>query len=337
MVDVEEEQGADAARLQRRLDAPLQAQPVGQIGERVVQREVLDALRGQMLLRDVTRGAADAEHGAVVVEHDARIDADPAVFPGIGDEPRHVMLDLAVAFQCRQETAVGHVGVTGLEIKEAAPEQILGRKPEDCVGGRIEIGEAPERVGGPDEVVGGLDEIAVAVLALQQELDDAPLFRKRLADRRELLAGLVARGGEPGGAGEAVDQFAGVAPVPAVGASRDQHALLVPAPQLLDRNTEHLRHLLDAVLRRRIAHVLPPVRNRLPGGGLLPGPIAREMAHESIKSSTCWLTGAPRSRAPAICQRNSRRQAHRLRAAGREPSLAGACSSPARRGPARTA
>jgi len=273
VIDVEKEQRADAARLQRRLDAPLQAQAVRKIGQRIMQREVLDALRRQVLLGDVARGAADAEHGAVVVEHHAGVDADPAVIPGMGDEPGHVMLDFAVALQRRQEAAVGDMGIAGLEIEEAAPDQVLGRDAEDRVGGGVEIGEAPEGVGCPDEVVRGLDQVAVAVLALQQELDDAPLLGERLADRRQLLAGLVARGGEAG-ARQAVDQLARIAPVPAVRAARDQHALLVPAPQLLDRNGEHLGHLLDAVFRGRIAHALSPDQLGLSGSGRRPCPIA---------------------------------------------------------------
>ena len=51
------------------------------------------------------------------------------------------------------------------------------------------------------------------------------------------------------GAGEPVDHFLGVAAVAAVGASGDQHALLVPAPQLLHRDAQQFGHFLDGVFR----------------------------------------------------------------------------------------
>ena len=57
----------------------LQAVPVGQLGERIVHREVLDPLRGVMLLGDVARGAADAQHSPLSSCVTPRVDADPAV------------------------------------------------------------------------------------------------------------------------------------------------------------------------------------------------------------------------------------------------------------------
>ena len=301
-----------------------------------MQREVLDALRREMLFRDVPRGAADAQHGTVVVEHHARVDPDPAFFAGRGDDPGHVMLDLTVALELREEPPIRHVRRPGLEVEEAAPDEVLRRNTEDHVGGGIEIGEAAEGIGGPDEVVRGLDQIAVAVLALQQELDDAPLLRERLADGRKFLAGLVAGRGE-GGAGEAVDKLARIAAVPAMRAARHQHSLLVPTPQLLDRNAEHLGHLLDAVFRRRIAHGVPSVGHRLFRRGLLPRPVARWLAHQSSKRFICRPTGGSRVHAPARVRRHFRAGALPSRAPAAVQCAVPAASSPPTRGRARIA
>jgi hypothetical protein len=55
VVDVEEHQRTHAAFRQRVLDRALQAVPVRQVRQRVVERQVLDAPGGEMLLRDVPR------------------------------------------------------------------------------------------------------------------------------------------------------------------------------------------------------------------------------------------------------------------------------------------
>ena len=57
----------------------LQAHAVGQPGQRIVGRQVLDLQRGLVLLGDVAGGAADAEDLAALVMRHARVDADPAV------------------------------------------------------------------------------------------------------------------------------------------------------------------------------------------------------------------------------------------------------------------
>ena len=199
-----------------------------------------------MLLGDVARGAADAEHFAVVVVREPRVDADPAVLAGGGEDVRHVVLDFAALAQRCEKAAVRDVRGARFEIEEAAADQVLGREPEDVVRGGVEVGEAALGVGGPDQVVRGFDEIAVAVLAFEQQLDDAALFGERALDGRELLGGFVGARAEAR-SHEAVDQLLGIAAVTAGGAQRDEHALLVPAAQLLDRNTQKLGGFLDAV------------------------------------------------------------------------------------------
>ena len=101
----------------------------------------------------------------------------------------------------------------------------------------------------PDEIVRGFHEVAVAALAFEEKLDDAPLLGEGALDRCELLRGLVRACGQPG-AHEAVDQLFRIAPMSAGRAQRDENTLLVPAAQLLDRDAQALRSFLDAVFDR---------------------------------------------------------------------------------------
>ena len=80
MIDVDEQQRADAGVGERDLDSRLQAVPVGKIRERVMHRQMLDAPRRQVLLGNVAGGAADSEHIAVLVMREPRVDPDPAIF-----------------------------------------------------------------------------------------------------------------------------------------------------------------------------------------------------------------------------------------------------------------
>ena len=68
VVDVEEQHRADVPGQQCLLERALQADPVGQPGQRVVGGEVLDLQRRFVLLGDVAGGAADADDLAVVVD-----------------------------------------------------------------------------------------------------------------------------------------------------------------------------------------------------------------------------------------------------------------------------
>src|SRR5687767_12658251 len=106
------------------------------------------------------------------------------------------------------------MGGAGFEIEETAPDQILGREPENVVRGGVEVCEAALRVGCPDQVVGSFDEIAIAVFAFEEKLDDPTLFRERALHRRELLRGLL-DGRAQAGSGEAIYELFGIAAVAA--------------------------------------------------------------------------------------------------------------------------
>ena len=112
----------------------------------------------------------------VLVEQDACIDADPAVFAARRDDVRHVILDFAAALQHGEEAPVRDVRVAGFEIEEAAADEVARRQAENVLRGGIQIGEAALRVGRPDEIVRRFHEVAVAVLAFEQQLDDAAFF-----------------------------------------------------------------------------------------------------------------------------------------------------------------
>ena len=131
-------------------------------------REVLDPARCEVLLGDVAGGAADAERLAVFVLGDARVDADPAVLAASGHEMRNVIADFAFSFQRCEKPAVRDVGCADLEIEETASHQVFRREAEDFVRRVVEIGEAALRIRRPDQVVRGLDQVAVAILALEQ-------------------------------------------------------------------------------------------------------------------------------------------------------------------------
>ena len=88
-----------------------------------------------MLLRDVARGAANAEHVAVLVVSQPRIDTDPAVFAACSQHVCRVVLDLAIFPQQGEETPVRDVRGSGFEIEEAAAYQVFRGKPEDVVSG----------------------------------------------------------------------------------------------------------------------------------------------------------------------------------------------------------
>jgi hypothetical protein len=79
----------------------------------------------------------------------------------------HVIADLSAPAQRREKAPVRSLGGARFEIEEAAPDEILWRCAEDFGRRIVEIGEAALGVGGPDEIVGRLDEIAIAVFAFE--------------------------------------------------------------------------------------------------------------------------------------------------------------------------
>ena len=134
----------------------------------------------------------------------------------------------------------------GLEAEEAAPDQVGRRQPENLVGGGVQVGEAALGVGLPDQVMRGLDEVAVAAFALDQQLDDPAFFGQRLLDARQFARGFF---GERAAVGldQAIDDFFRIPAMAAPGALGAEDALFIPAPQLLRRDAEQLRSLHDGV------------------------------------------------------------------------------------------
>src|SRR5262249_5141694 len=208
-----------------------------------------DLQSGFVLLGYVARRAADAADLSVLVVGNAGIDPDPAVAAIGRKEMREVVLDLAVAAQGGEEPAVGKMRGAGLGITEATAQQLVGRHSESVERAVVQVGEAALGVGGPDQVMRGFHQVAIAALALEQQLDDASLFAQGLARDRQLILVLVAEGAERR-ARQSVDDLARVAPMPAVGATRDQNALAVPAAQLLHGDAELGRGFLNRVFGR---------------------------------------------------------------------------------------
>ncbi len=248
--------------------------------------EAFDLDRGAMLFRDVARGAPQADDPAVVVVRNACIDPDPAVAAVARDEVGEVIFHLAVAAQRGEEAPVGNMRRPRLEIEEAAADQVPLLQVENVDAAVVQVSEAAERIGGPDQVVRGLHQVAVTRLAFQQQLDDAAFFLEGAAGGGKLVfvlsrpgvvgAGPVRRGAFGGigrRAGESVDDFMRVAAVAAGSAASDQHALGVPAAQFLHRDAELGRRLLNRVFGQVLRHdsLEPPLlpvsragRNALP-------------------------------------------------------------------------
>ncbi len=109
MVHVDHHDRTGASGQQRGFNLALQCAAVGQVGQRIMQGDVFGAADRQMLFGDVARSAADAEHFAVIVAGDARVDADPAVFATRSAEMGYVVLYLTAAAQGRQEATVGYM------------------------------------------------------------------------------------------------------------------------------------------------------------------------------------------------------------------------------------
>ena len=104
----------------------------GQIRERIVHGKMLDALRREVLFRDVARGTAYAEYFAVLIVGEAGVDPDPAILAGRRDDVRDVVLDFTFPAQRGQEAAVGDVGGARFEVEEAAADADLWEPGRRC-------------------------------------------------------------------------------------------------------------------------------------------------------------------------------------------------------------
>ena len=140
--------------------------------------------------------------------------------------------------------------------KKQCPNRSFGANSEDVQGAVVQIGEAALRIGGPDQVMRSLDQIAVAAFAFQQQLDDAPLLAQCLACRGEFVFVLVG-GNAQRRARQSVDDLARITPMAAVGPASHQNALGIPAAQLLDRHAELGGGLLNRVFGRKTRHANP--------------------------------------------------------------------------------
>ncbi len=230
MIDVHQCHGTFFAVGQRRFQRFLQGHAIGQPGQAVVSGQTLDLQRRVMLFSDIARGSAQSDDAAFLVVRYARVDADPAVRAAGGNQVREVVLHFAILAQRRQEAAVGHVLGAGFEIEEAAAEQVPGPQAEQIDAGVVQVGEAAQRIGRPDQVVGSLDQVAVARFAFQQQLDDAAFFLQGAARGGELVfdlagfrfGGIVLLGaGDCGRTGQPVDDFTRITAVAAFGPARD--------------------------------------------------------------------------------------------------------------------
>ena len=253
VIEIDEGDRAFFARLECSFDFPLQTDPVGQPGKRIVGREILDLDGGALFLGAVTRRAANAHHPAIFVERDLGIDSDPTFFAVGTDESGDVILDLAVFLEVQKEAAIGHMRRLGFEIEQAAPDQCLRLEAEDVLGSIVEVGEATLRVGGPHQIVRGFDQVSIAALALEQKLDDPAFLLEGLASMLEFVVVLVERAAKRR-RGKAVDDLLGVAPVPTIGAARHQDPLGIPAAQFLNRHSKLIGYFLDAVLDAVFRH-----------------------------------------------------------------------------------
>ena len=143
---------------------------------------------------DVRGDPGRAEQVALGVPHGRRLEGqrdELAVLPAVAGLVLDVALPLEDPFERLQVLAglardhpVGH----------GPPDHFLGRAPVDAAGGRIDERPAAEGIRGPDELVGVLDELAVALLARSEAVvrfaasDGAnyePASRPRQAPRRQ--------------------------------------------------------------------------------------------------------------------------------------------------------
>jgi len=95
--------------------------------------------------------------------------------------------------------------------------------------------------------VGGLDEIAVSLLAFEKQADDASFLVQGAANGFELFIARCLQRAR-GGGDQPIDEFLRIAAMPALCPAGNQYALIVPAAELLDGDPELFSDVLNAVL-----------------------------------------------------------------------------------------
>ncbi len=192
-VEVEREQrqlGAAARRAEDRLRGALGGErAVGQAGERIAHRQVLDARLGGLARGDVGRGAAQAAETADRVSHRHGVHR----LPDRHSAARHEAMHEAAEFLL----ALGEQRLAGRqEIGNAPSEQVAARISQHALGALRQVGEAPRGIGLPDIFLGGRGDVAEAVLALGKRALGAlaPVDVRDHARHVQRAAGGVARG-----------------------------------------------------------------------------------------------------------------------------------------------
>ncbi len=170
----------------RLVEAVDEQHAVGQAGERVVQRVVLQAPLGLAAVGDVGERADDAGRAAVLVAHRDAAREHPAVG---AVAVLHPVLELEVVVravgQVRVERLRERRAVVGVHAAEPLPARladlVLAVAEHGLPAGGVEdavLGDVPV----PDAVVGALQRERVALLGLGELLERA-LVRDRVADR----------------------------------------------------------------------------------------------------------------------------------------------------------
>ena len=154
---------APADRRHRLLEALAEQLAVGQLGQRIVQGQILRAPLGLDLGRDVGRGAAIAAVAALVVAH--RLAGDP-------ERPRAAAVVLAQAEQVAERAALREVVLMALPALDAfgRMQQVAERLAEHQIrrdaGRRGEtlrqIAQPQLGIGLPDPVRAGVGDVAEA-------------------------------------------------------------------------------------------------------------------------------------------------------------------------------
>ena len=160
--------------------------PVGQVGERVVERVVLQLGLQPDPFGDVPavedQPVAVAVDGGLDVQPLPRAGADPALDPGgglLGRTLREVALHLP-------EDVPEVLRVD--QFRQPGADQFLGRAAVDAGGGRAHVAEHAGRVGDHDDVAGPLDQRAEVVLLVRQLLGQRQVVQQHDAlaqDQRE--------------------------------------------------------------------------------------------------------------------------------------------------------
>ena len=239
-VEVEEQDGGAALRVvalgapDRLVQAVQEQHAVGEAGERVVERVVLQAALGLAAVGDVGDRADDPERAAVVVADGGGAGEHPAVVAVAVLDP---VLELEVVVDGAGQVGVERLGERGTVVGVDAAEPLAARladldlavaehalpagRVEDLVGGDVPV---------PHAVVGAAERERVALLGLGELLQRA-LMRDRVADR--VLEPVGAEAGDEQEVGDA--GLGGLLVGLAVGGvAEDDHGdVRAPAHQLL--------------------------------------------------------------------------------------------------------